>query len=275
MASVMERTMSWIDLTVDVLRSRATDFPISLVGRRLLETFDIDVAALTWRRSDGSVALTAVTHPGSTHGGLTAAEATALMLQASNSELLIHHPLVRWTDATHAFAPQSSSRVPADIRRSARSGEVHELLHSVGVDQELSLPITLRGSEYLTFSLNRAGAEDFSDEDMITATRIQPLLVAIRCQAQILGQPAATDAADSYDITGRELAVLRLLADGRTSGAIGKALGCSARTVEKHLEHLYRKLRVSDRISAVRVAEADGLVTAVLPVPRLAGPGAE
>lgn len=267
MASVAERTMEWIDFTVDALARPSAGFPVEDVGRRLIDTFDLDVAALTWRESDGVVSITAVTRPGATHGGLGAAGATELMIQASNSQLLAHHPLMLWTHATHSLAPQSLNRVPAAIRTTDRSGEVTELLHAVGVDQELSLALAFRDGDYVVYSLNRPGAEDFSDEDLHTATRLQPLLIAMRGQAQVLGPFTPNGAVAAYGLTGRELAVLQLLATGQTSQAIGSTLGCTRRTAEKHLEHLYRKLKVTDRVSAIRVARQDGLLTRTLADP--------
>jgi DNA-binding CsgD family transcriptional regulator len=264
MASVTERTMEWIDFTVDALTRPSAGFPVEDLGRRLIDTFELDVAALTWREPDGIVSITPVTRPGATHGGLGAVGATELMIQASNSQLLAHHPLMLWTNATRSLAPQSLNRVPAAIRTTERSREVTDLLHAVGVDQELSLALAFRDSDYVVYSLNRAGADDFSDEDLHTATRLQPLLIAMRCQAQVLGQFAPDSAVAAYGLTGRELAVLQLLATGKTSLAIGSTLGCTRRTAEKHVEHLYRKLKVSDRVSAIRVARQDGLLPPTL-----------
>ena len=63
-------------------------------------------------------------------------------------------------------------------------------------------------------------------------------------------------------LTGRELAVLRLLGEGHTASAIAHRLGASPRTVNKHLEHIYRKLQVNDRLTAVRTAQQLGLLAA-------------
>jgi DNA-binding NarL/FixJ family response regulator len=52
-------------------------------------------------------------------------------------------------------------------------------------------------------------------------------------------------------LTAREEQVLRLVADGLTDAAIGHRLGCSPRTVDKHLEHIYRRLGVSCRTAAI------------------------
>lgn len=264
MASVMARTMEWLDFTVELLKRPSTQFPVDDVGRRLIDTFGLDVAALNWRKSDGSVAMTAVVRPGVSHGGLGSVAATDLMIQASNSPLLAHHPLILWTYATHSLVPQSLGRVPAAIRDTELSGEVTELLHAVGADQELSLPLAFCDGEYVVYSLNRPGAEDFSDEDIQTATRLQPLLIAMQFQSRLLRELDPSAAASAYGLTGRESAVLQLLATGKTSEAIGSALGCSRRTAEKHLEHLYRKLGVTDKVTAVRVATQDGLLPGTL-----------
>jgi DNA-binding NarL/FixJ family response regulator len=55
--------------------------------------------------------------------------------------------------------------------------------------------------------------------------------------------------------------ILRLVAAGRTNAAIAHALELSSRTVAKHLEHIYRKLKVSSRAAAVarmRIAGGPG-----------------
>jgi DNA-binding NarL/FixJ family response regulator len=48
--------------------------------------------------------------------------------------------------------------------------------------------------------------------------------------------------------------VLHLVAAGLTDAAIGHRLGCSPRTVDKHLEHIYRRLGVSCRTAATAAA---------------------
>lgn len=64
-------------------------------------------------------------------------------------------------------------------------------------------------------------------------------------------------------LTTRELAVLRLLAEGHTSGRIARQLGISSRTVEKHLENVYRKLDASNRVAAVVAAQRAELLEGV------------
>jgi HD-GYP domain-containing protein (c-di-GMP phosphodiesterase class II) len=65
-------------------------------------------------------------------------------------------------------------------------------------------------------------------------------------------------AAPAGGLTAREVAVLDLVADGLTNVAIGRRLGISPKTVNAHLEHVYAKLGVSTRASAVVAALARG-----------------
>lgn len=52
-------------------------------------------------------------------------------------------------------------------------------------------------------------------------------------------------------LTDREIEVLRLVADGRSNRAVARTLAISEATVKTHLIHIFRKLDVADRTSAV------------------------
>lgn len=52
-------------------------------------------------------------------------------------------------------------------------------------------------------------------------------------------------------LSPRETDVALHLADGGTNAAIAARLGIAEGTVRKHLEHIYRRLDVSDRGSAI------------------------
>jgi HD-GYP domain-containing protein (c-di-GMP phosphodiesterase class II)/DNA-binding CsgD family transcriptional regulator len=60
-------------------------------------------------------------------------------------------------------------------------------------------------------------------------------------------------------LTEREAEVLRLLAQGQSNPQIAKALVISRKTVEHHLEHIYNKIGVSCRTSAVVYAVQQGI----------------
>ena len=61
-------------------------------------------------------------------------------------------------------------------------------------------------------------------------------------------------------LTNREHQVLALLADGHTMRQMGRRLGISPRTVERHVAALYRKLEVHSRVQAVTRAAALDLI---------------
>jgi HD-GYP domain-containing protein (c-di-GMP phosphodiesterase class II) len=61
-------------------------------------------------------------------------------------------------------------------------------------------------------------------------------------------------------LTEREAEVLRLLAQGQSNPEIAKALVITRKTVEHHLEHIYNKIGVTCRTSAVVYAVQQGIV---------------
>ena len=80
-------------------------------------------------------------------------------------------------------------------------------------------------------------------------------VVATRLMGQ-MRQPA------SEPLSQRELEVLALIAKGKTNREAAKQLLISEATVKTHLLHVYAKLEVSDRASAVATAFSRGYLTA-------------
>ena len=62
-------------------------------------------------------------------------------------------------------------------------------------------------------------------------------------------------------LTAREVEILVLLARGRTKQQIAQQLSISAKTVNTHAEHIYRKIGVTSRGAAALFAMRNGLVT--------------
>jgi DNA-binding CsgD family transcriptional regulator len=61
----------------------------------------------------------------------------------------------------------------------------------------------------------------------------------------------------SLNLSAREREILALVAAGKTNGEIATVLAISARTVQKHLEHIFQKLGVETRTAAaIRALEA-------------------
>jgi DNA-binding CsgD family transcriptional regulator len=63
-----------------------------------------------------------------------------------------------------------------------------------------------------------------------------------------------------YGLTGRELAVLRLVAAGRSNAQIGAELFISRATASVHVTSILRKLGVTNRVQAAALAERAGLL---------------
>ena len=59
---------------------------------------------------------------------------------------------------------------------------------------------------------------------------------------------------EQFAVTGREADVLLWIANGKTNREIGQILEMSPRTVNKHLEQIFKKLGVENRTSAAAVA---------------------
>jgi DNA-binding NarL/FixJ family response regulator len=65
---------------------------------------------------------------------------------------------------------------------------------------------------------------------------------------------AIPTAAEMYNLSERELEVLRLLVDGLTYARIAEHLTLSFHTVHAHLRSIYSKLGVTSRSQATRLA---------------------
>jgi ATP/maltotriose-dependent transcriptional regulator MalT len=61
-------------------------------------------------------------------------------------------------------------------------------------------------------------------------------------------------------LSGRELDVLQLVAQGHNNRQISQVLHISESTVKAHLLHIFVKLGVRDRTAAVMVALAKGIL---------------
>jgi len=108
----------------------------------------------------------------------------------------------------------------------------------------------------------KAGAKAYILKD-ITATALIACIHDVMAGKTYLAPSAAAKLAErvtQVQLTPRELAALRSLADGRSNKEIASALDISERTVKTHLAHLFEKLGVTSRTEAIKVASRRGLV---------------
>jgi DNA-binding CsgD family transcriptional regulator len=95
---------------------------------------------------------------------------------------------------------------------------------------------------------------------------IQPLLCSINAHDQLIRSWRGDEEsdrqaiADDVALTPREVSVLLLLAEALPAATIGRRLHISVRTVQKHIEKIYRKLGARDRLGAVLLAQSMGIL---------------
>jgi DNA-binding NarL/FixJ family response regulator len=98
----------------------------------------------------------------------------------------------------------------------------------------------------------RAGAED-----LVLKTNLGRLAASI--------DEALTVRRPLHKLTGRQVEVLKLVAEGHRTREIAKRLRLSVKTVESHRGEIMKRLKMHDVVSLVRYAMRVGLVTAALP----------
>jgi two-component system NarL family response regulator len=108
----------------------------------------------------------------------------------------------------------------------------------------------------------KAGAKAYILKD-IAADALVACIRAVLDGKTYLAPAAAAKLAERVtriQLTPRELATLRSMAQGRSNKEVAQELGISERTVKTHLGHLFQKLGVTSRTEAVKVATHRGLV---------------
>jgi DNA-binding CsgD family transcriptional regulator len=275
-ASGDPRLAGWVDLVGDLLLGPPTPFPVELVLCELGATFGVSAS---WHWADGDGRFGFVLHeaiPG---------WPDERQMEEWASGVFTEHPLIRWFSRTGDPTANTIDRVPRDVYSAEGLRLVRDHLAPYQLEQQLSMPYRLGDGGHRAFVLATSG-RDFDDQALLLAQRIQPLLILLARQTAALdgdhpvplaGQLPQADrsveAAAQAGITGRQLAVLRLLERGLTAESIGRTLGISTRTVHVHLSNLYRTLSVHDRLMAVQMARSAGLLGAPEHLRTPAAPG--
>ncbi|WP_329267744.1 response regulator transcription factor [Streptomyces sp. NBC_01451] len=83
---------------------------------------------------------------------------------------------------------------------------------------------------------------------------------ALGLAPEIVGELVGQVVSPEQELSGREIEVVRLMAEGLSNRAIAGALFLSEATVKTHLVRVYRKLRVDNRAAAVSEAVRRGVL---------------
>lgn len=167
--------------------------------------------------------------------------------------MIDQHPLFGWYLSQPDWTPRRVSDV-ADLSELDQLPLFRDLLLPAGAAHHVMIPVTPPASGRLVaFVAHRL--RDFSDSELRTATHLQAGLVALYHHLAGLQRPVA-----GPHLTEREQMVLNCLASGCTAGAIAHRLDAQPATIRKHLQNIYAKLEVSDRLGAVMRARELGLL---------------
>jgi DNA-binding CsgD family transcriptional regulator len=179
---------------------------------------------------------------------------------------------------------------------SRRQWRAHPLQRQVmgDVDDQMTLPLRARGSAVHAVAVARSG-RPFSDRQREVlhhcgrhlaaalrrvdragqhALQIAPTVRWVPAQhAPGLADPAPADrpAADSA-LSRREREVLALVASGLTDAQAARSLGLRPATVSKHLQRIYHRLELPNRVAAVRYWSSEAQAE-VVRRPAVVGPG--
>jgi DNA-binding CsgD family transcriptional regulator len=275
----MDVEREWLDLVANVLATPLTSLPEERLATALMATFDAPGCAFHCRPRPDAVIQRIYPE------GLFSAAQRAELLRLSVEEPDCH-PLLRYYLRTGDAGPRQVADVPSAFAAPAVRARWAELSRCHGVEHQLAIPLPPRGGGPRWFVLGRS--EAFAADRVALARRVQRLIVGLDRQAAVLGPalthrsgPAAPPdvgaAAAAAHLTPRELAVLALVADGLTAVAAARRLVVAERTIHKHLERVYAKFGVSDRVSAVLCAQRLGILpqeAPAAPAERTAGAAA-
>ena len=129
---------------------------------------------------------------------------------------------------------------------------LHDLCRdALGVDQLLGVPMGRTDETVHLLLLGRDGP-DFPDEALDRMDRAAEPPTRPPDAGSSTRAPASS--VRRVGLTPREREVLTALGTGRTAYAISVLIGCSERTVHRHLQSIYRKLGTHDRRVTVRRA---------------------
>lgn len=198
----------------------------------------------------------------------------ALRIALADDQALVRHGLralleqlgglevvVEAEDGAALLAALQRTRVDvllSDVRMPLHSGiEVVRALRVRG-DYTPAILLTTFDDAALLQGAVQAGAQGFLLKDA-APEELKAAILRVAAGETLLapqslhraGQAALPDTAAPAHLTGRELAVLRLVAGGYSNKEIGRALGISDGTVKNHLTEILYKLEARDRTHAV------------------------
>ncbi len=251
---IATRSADWLGEVIDLMREPATSMPVPALLTLLGRAFGISGCSWNWFDADGSFGV--MMEPAEVP--LNERETLDLWL---TGDLFDSHPLVQWFKLTGDLRPQTIARVPTMVVPRRRRLPIERSLTRIGIEHQLSIVYRQNEATHRAFVLSRSRS-DFSDDDLAVSRVVQRSLMALEHQIAVVQRMMGARTGADLGLTGRELAVLQLIAEGATTRHAARALACSPRTLQKHLQNVYRRLGVHDRLNAIRILRVAGVLGA-------------
>ena len=139
--------------------------------------------------------------------------------------------------------------------------EVARELQATGSHTKILVLSTYDDKQFI-FGLLGNGASGYLTKEEVPETILEAVHGVARGEkgwvsrrvAAVMSDWTQTDELSGNNLTRRELDVLKWVVKGKTNQEIGMELGISQKTVEKHLESVFTKLKVTSRVEAAVLA---------------------
>ena len=128
-------------------------------------------------------------------------------------------------------------------RERHRVGMYTEYFRPYGIEDGLMLVVPIAPRRTLRMEFFRGPGPEFTERERGILSLFRPHLREIYFEQRAVDEPAP--------LTERQRELLRLVAEGRTNSQIARRLAISEGTVRKHLENIFERLGVTNRMAAV------------------------
>jgi len=167
-------------------------------------------------------------------------------------------------EALAAYAQHKPDITLLDLRMPGMSGpEVLVELRKTDPNATV-IVLTSYDADEDVYRAVQAGARGYLLKGTLPDGVLEAAIRKVHAGQRLLAPEAAARLADrmtSPSLTPREVAVLELVAKGKSNKEIGTVLSLAEGTVKTHLKRIYDKLGVSDRTEAALMAVQRGIVT--------------
>jgi DNA-binding CsgD family transcriptional regulator len=247
---------AWLELVATLLAAPLTEFPERQLAEQLVTTFHARGVAFSQRSANTPIVQRL--WPADEEFNGHRADIQSWSVHQSPSA----HPVLRFYLSTLQPIPLQVHDVPDAFADRRIKGGWLERASEWGTPGNVAVPLDFTATSHSAFVIGRV--DPFTSQELSLLSTLQRLLIGLTRQIAGLNAvtrtPIALESASAARLTVREFTVLGLIAEGLTAAAVGRRLGIAETTVHKHLQRVYGKLDVRDRLGAVLRAQHLGLL---------------